>query len=105
MIIQIDLGLEGSFESKILSEEQIVEHVIRTYRYTFPVRILQYDMVDLVEATDILSEVKDTFVDNIRTGEYFMLFIDKLTYKLTAKKLFTSAISDLIIYEESNVKP
>lgn len=40
MTIQIDLGLGGSFEKKILSEEQIVEHVIRTYRYTFPVRIL-----------------------------------------------------------------
>lgn len=92
MTIQIDLGLGGDFSKKILSEEQIVEYVIRTYRHTFPVRILQYDMVDLVEATYILSEIKDTFVDNIRTGEYFMLFIDKLTYKLTAKKLFTKVI-------------
>lgn len=92
MEIQIDLGLEGDFKKKILSEEQIVENVIRTFRYTFPVRILQYDMVDLVEATDILSEIKDTFVNNIRTGEFFILFIDKLTYKLTAKKLFTKAI-------------
>ena len=75
MTIQIDLGLEGSFENKILSEEQIVEHVIRNYRYTFPVRILQYDMVDLVEATDILSKIKDTFVDNIRTGRVLLCYL------------------------------
>ena len=102
MVIKIDLGLGGDFENKILSEEQIVEHVIRIFRYTFPIRVLQSDMIPLIDVKDILDEDKYTFVDNIRTGEFFVLFIDKLTYKLTAKKLFTSAISDLIIYEESN---
>lgn len=92
MVIKIDLGLGGDFEKKILSEEQIVEHVIRIFRYTFPVRIFQSDMIHLIDVEDILDEDKYTFVDNIRTGEFFVLFIDKLTYKLTAKKLFTKAI-------------
>lgn len=92
MVIKIDLGLGGDFEKKILSEEQIVEHVIRNFRYTFPVRIFQSDMIPLIDVEDILDEDKYTFVDNIRTGEFFVLFIDKLTYKLTAKKLFTKAI-------------
>lgn len=58
MIINIDLGLGGDFEKKILSEEQIVEHVIRVFRYTFPVRIFQSDMIPLINAEDILDKDK-----------------------------------------------
>jgi len=96
MVIQIDLGLEGDFSKKILSEEQIVEHIIRTLRQPFPVRILQSDMIHLIDIKDFLAGGVGgnnyTFVDNIRTGDFFVLFIDKLTHKLRAKKIFSKAI-------------